>query len=137
MVLTNKNFTIFCSFYTNFNKSEETDASDERTNMLDQRLQKPMEYNKLCMAMDDTKTHLAQVQKIRIKTYLLETIMERIPQSVVLLTIILAGVKYPKLLQPLMSSLQQILNVKSTVIIILLVLVSTFFSIAKSVMDYK
>ena len=105
--------------------------------MLNQRLRKPMEYNKLCLAMDDTKTHLAQLKKIRINTYLLETIMERIPQSVVLLTIILAGVKYPELLHPLMSSLQQILNVKSTLIIILLVLVSTFFSIAKSVMDYK
>ena len=123
-----------CRFYKNFNKTEET---DERRHMLDQRLQKPVEYNKLCMAMDDTKTHLSQVQKIRINTYLLETIMERIPQSIVLLTIILSGVKYPKLLQPLMSSLQQILNVKSTIIIILLVLVSTFFSIAKSVMDYK
>ena len=105
--------------------------------MVNSKLRKAFQYNKICASKQVLNARFVELQKHKIGMEVIETVVERMPQTILQLSFLLAGLQYPRLLILLKDNLQNILNIESVSLIFILVFGTTFWSITKSLIDLK
>ena len=123
-------------FYKNVNNKDETET-DERRQLVHSRLRKPIQYNKIRTELDNLKKELRQISILKNSIQILETVFERTPQCILQLAFLFCSLENSRLKLLLRNSLQKHLGLESLAVVFVLLFGTTFWSINKSLLDFR
>ena len=102
----------------------------------DQR-QRPIQYNKIRTELDNLKEDLSQILKLKNSIQILETVFERTPQCILQLAFLFCSLEFERLKLLLINSFQKYLGLESLAVVFVLLFGTTFWSINKSLLDFR
>ena len=95
------------------------------------------QYSRLCGQIDSEKKKLVQIKQLKISIQILETVFERVPQCIMQLSFVLGTFEYDRLKTLLRNSLAKQLNIDSVELVLVVVFGISFWSIIKSLIEFK